>query len=150
MSSNRQLFVVAVAVAFVAGLLGGSRTLLPILLTHTTDISISEMNTAIAAMAIALVIVNPLTMIVVGYLWGQNADVPSAYLGFAGRLFVAGLVGFVVGYLAIVAALPNTEGAVLVRAALMSTTGGIRLAGGVALAGLAASAVAHFRKHASY
>ena len=143
MSSGRNVLGVAVGLAFVAGLARGSRMLLPAYFASAGH-TLENVSTIVSALSVLLLVVDPLAILTLGYLWGGRADVPDAYLGFGGRLFGAALVGFVVGYAAILLSLPD-PGSGIVRAATVSGVAGVKTAANLALAGLAASALAHFR-----
>ena len=144
MSSSRNLFGVTIVVVFLAGITHGSRMLLPVFLT-TGGHTIEGVGSILSGLSILLLVVNPFAIFVLGYLWGQRADVPDAYLAFGGRLFVVGLIGFAIGYAAIFLSLPEPEGSVIARTAMVSGIAGVRIAANLALAALAASALAHFR-----
>jgi MFS family permease len=145
MSSNRNLLGVTVALAFLAGLLRGSRMLLPVYLTRSGGLPIEGVGAVLSWLSILLLVADPLALLALGYLWGRRADVADAYLGFGGRLFAAALVGFAVGYAAIFLSLPELEGSIVVRTAMVSGVAGVKTAANLALAALAASALAHFR-----
>ena len=145
MSSSRNLLGVTVALAFVVGLLHGSRMLLPAYLTNVGGYTIASIGTILTGLSVLSILLDPFVVLVVGYLWGRRADVPDAYLGFGGRLFAAAFVGFAIGYAAILASLPDPMGSVVVKTAMVSGVAGVGTAANVALAALAAGALAHFR-----
>lgn len=145
MSSSRNLLGITVALAFVVGLLHGSRMLLPAYLANVGGYTVVSIGTILSGLVILSILLDPFVVFALGYLWGRRANVPDAYLGFGARLFAAAFVGFALGYAAILASLPDPMGSVVVRTAMVSAVAGVGTAANVALAALAAGALAHFR-----
>ena len=144
MPSDRPFAIAAVVVALLAGLLHGVRSQLPALLADA-GIALTQVSIVAAAATIALFVLDPLLLVVVGYAWGQRAAVRSAYAMFAASVLVVALVGYVLAHVTTISIVAGIDP---VPTAFSKTALGVAALGfalRATLASVAGGAVAEFR-----
>lgn len=136
----------AVVVALLAGSLRAVQANAPLLLT-ANGFPLEQLSLVIPAMGFLSLAISPFVVVVAGYSWGCGADVRGRWLPFAGLLFAAALVGFVLAYLVTIALVllgPGGTVPALIGKFLADALFTLGLAN-VALAGLAGAAIGEFR-----